>query len=152
MSGTRQVPVAEGLFTWPSDDPRLIGAQCAGCGLVRFPAGSACERCGGTQATERLLSSRGTLWTFTTQGFRPPSPPYDGADTAATFEPYALGYVALAGEVMVEARLTEPDPARLAIGQPMRLAIVPYSVRADGTQVMTFAFAPENGASQPREA
>ena len=43
---------------------------------------------------------------------------------------------------MVEARLTEPDPARLAIGQPMRLSIVPYSVSADGTQVMTFAFAP----------
>jgi hypothetical protein len=27
----------------------------------------------------------------------------------------------------------------------MRLAIVPYSVRADGTQVMTFAFAPLDG-------
>ena len=45
---------------------------------------------------------------------------------------------------MVEARLTEPDPARLAIGQPMRLAIVPYTVRADGTEVLTFAFAPFN--------
>ena len=148
MAGSRQIPVAEGLFTWPSDEPRLIGAQCAGCGLVSFPAGSACQRCGGTDAVEKLLSDRGTLWTFTTQDFRPPSPPYDGADTAATFQPYALGYVELAGEVMVEARLTEPDPARLAIGQPMRLAIVPYSVTADGTEVMTFAFAPvgqENG-------
>jgi uncharacterized OB-fold protein len=152
MSGTRQVPVAEGLFTWPSDEPRLIGAQCAGCGLVRFPAGSACERCGGTQAAERLLSGRGTLWTFTTQGFRPPGPPYDGSDTAATFEPYALGYVELPGEVMVEARLTEPDPARLAIGQPMRLAIVPYRVSADGSQVMTFAFAPVDGADQAAPA
>ena len=46
---------------------------------------------------------------------------------------------------MVEARLTEPDPARLAIGQPMRLAIVPYSVGADGTEIMTFAFAPVVG-------
>jgi hypothetical protein len=43
---------------------------------------------------------------------------------------------------MVEARLTESDPARLAIGQPMRLAIVPYAVRPDGTQVLTFAFSP----------
>ena len=55
---------------------------------------------------------------------------------------------------MVEARLTEPDPARLAIGQPMRLAIVPYTVRADGTEVLTFAFAPvaENAADAPGEA
>jgi uncharacterized protein len=159
MTGSRQVPVAEGLFTWPSDDPRLIGAQCRACGLVGFPAGPACQRCGGTQATERLLPDRGTLWTFTTQDFRPPSPPYDGppydsTDTAETFQPYALGYVELPGEVMVEARLTESDPARLAIGQPMRLAIVPYTIRADGTEVMTFAFAPvgENAADAPQEA
>jgi len=149
MSGTRQVPVAEGLFTWPSDEPRLIGARCAGCGLVSFPAGPACQRCGGTEFAERLLSDRGALWTFTTQGFRPPSPPYDGADTAETFQPYALGYVELPGEVIVEARLTEPDPARLAIGQPMRLTIVPYSVGADGTQVMTFAFAPCSPGGRP---
>ena len=146
MNGTRQVPVADGLFTWPSADPRLIGAQCAGCGLVSFPAGPACQRCGGTESDKKLLPDRGTLWTFTTQDFRPPSPPYDGAGTAETFRPYALGYVELPGEVMVEARLTEPDPARLAIGQPMRLAIVPYRASADGTQIMTFAFAPAQEA------
>jgi len=148
MTGSRQVPVAEGLFTWPSEDPRLIGARCAECGLAAFPAGPdpfTCQRCGGTGFTQTLLPDRGTLWTFTTQDFRPPSPPYDGADTAETFRPYALGYVELPGEVMVEARLTEPDPARLAIGQPMRLAIVPYSVGADGTEIMTFAFTPVIG-------
>jgi uncharacterized OB-fold protein len=141
-SGTRQIPVADGLFTWPSDQPRLIGARCEACGLIGFPAGPACERCGGTAAVEELLSDRGTLWTFTTQSFRPPSPPYDGADTAETFRPYALGYIELPGEVMVEARLTEPDPARLAIGQEMRLAIAPYSVSADGAEIVTFAFTP----------
>ena len=112
----------------------------------RVPGRAACERCGGIEVTKTLLSDRGTLWTFTTQGFPPPSPPYDGAET---FEPYALGYVELPGEVMVEARLTEPDPDRLAIGQPMRLAIVPYTVRPDGTQVLTFAFEP---ADPPQEA
>jgi uncharacterized protein len=157
MTGSRQIPVAEGLFTWPADEPRLIGARCVGCGLVEFPAGPACQRCGGTEVSQMLLSDQGTLWTFTTQDFRPPSPPYDGADTAETFQPYALGYVELPGEVMVEARLTfggESDPHRLAIGQPMRLAIVPYTVRADGTEVMTFAFAPvaESTASALQEA
>jgi len=148
MTGTRQVPVADGLFTWPADRPRLIGAQCTACGLVGFPAGPSCQRCGGTEATEKLLADRGTLWTFTTQNFRPPSPPYDGADTTGSFQPYAVGYVELPGEVVVEARLTEPEPARLSIGQPVRLVIVPYTVRADGTEVLTFAFAPAGGAGE----
>jgi uncharacterized protein len=141
MTGSRQIVVADGLFTWPSDAPRLIGGRCAGCGLVGFPVGSACQGCGGTEVTEELLPRQGALWTFTTQNFRPPSPPYDGADTAETFQPFAVGYVDL-GEVMVGARLTEPDPAALAIGQQMRLTVVPYSVGDDGTEVMTFAFAP----------
>jgi uncharacterized protein len=138
--GTR--PVVDGLFTWPSDAPKLIGAVCGDCGLVSFPAVADCARCGGTGATPRLLPTDGTLWTFTTQAFRPPSPPYDGNDSAETFRPYAIGYVDLAGEILVEARLTEPDPQRLAIGQRMRLAVVPYSIDPDGTEVVTFAFTP----------
>ena len=27
-----QVAIEEGLFTWPSDDPRLLGSQCQDCG------------------------------------------------------------------------------------------------------------------------
>src|SRR5438552_156166 len=110
-------PVAEGLFTWPPHAPQLIAARCATCGLLSFPASADCLRCGGTDAGQELLPDRGTLWTFTTQDFRPPSPPYDGNDSATTFRPYAVGYVELAGEIMVEGRLTEPDPGRLAIGQ-----------------------------------
>ena len=141
-SGQDRVAVADRLFTWPAAEPRLIGGRCAACGQVGFPVGVGCERCGGTEVTDTLLPERGTLWTFTTQNFRPPSPPYDGIDTAETFRPFAVGYVDLGGQVMVEARLTEPDPARLTIGQQMRLVIVPYATRADGTEVMTFAFAP----------
>jgi uncharacterized OB-fold protein len=145
--------VAEGLFTWPPDAPRLIAARCARCGLASFPAGPDCQRCGGTEATRELLPARGTLWTFTTQDFRPPSPPYDGGDTAATFRPYAVGYVELSGEILVEGRLTEPDPGRLAIGQPMETTLVPYAVDADGTEVLTFAFAPvDTPASIGQEA
>ena len=142
MSTRRQRPVAEDLFTWPSDEPRLKAAECADCGMLGFPAETHCVRCGGSDTRERLLSDRGTLWTFTTQGFRPPSPPYDGSDTAETFEPYTVGYIELPGELRVEARLTEPDPERLIIGQPMRMTLLPYSVDPDGTEVLTFAFAP----------
>jgi len=136
-------PVEEGLFTWPSERPQLIGAKCAECTMVRFPAITHCPRCSSPAAEQHLLGDRGTLWTFTTQGFRPPSPPYDGSDTAKTFQNYTLGYVLLPGELMVEARLTEPDPARLSIGQPMRMTLVPYTTAEDGAEILTFAFAPE---------
>src|SRR4051812_35702360 len=96
-------PVAEGLFTWPATEPRLIGGECADCGLISFPTATHCVRCAGTNSERRLLADRGTLWTFTTQNFRPPSPPYDGSDTAETFRPYTVGYVELPGEVIVEA-------------------------------------------------
>jgi len=149
---TERRPVAEGLFTWPSEQPRLKASECVDCGLVSFPAEAYCVRCGGSDSRERLLSDRGTLWTFTTQNFRPPSPPYDGADTAQTFVPYTVGYVELPGELRVEARLTEPDPARLSIGQPMRMTLVPYSVDPDGTEVVTFAFAPVSPAQQEQKS
>jgi uncharacterized OB-fold protein len=142
MTTTRR-PVAEGLFTWPvstENPPRLIGSECADCGLVSFPAAPDCVRCASTESEQRLLADRGTLWTYTTQNFRPPSPPYDGPES---FAPYAVGYVELPGELLVEARLTEPDPHKLRIGQPMRLTLVPYTVQDDGTEVVTFAFAPE---------
>lgn len=133
-----QVPVAEGLFTWPSDEPRLIASERDG--VISFPAEPG--------DPQRLLGTRGTLWAFTTQQFRPPSPPYDGNDTAETFRPYALGYVELPGELLVQARFTESDPAKLVIGQEMELRIVPYTTRADGTEVLTYAFAPVSGDSR----
>jgi uncharacterized protein len=134
VSAVRQ-PVAEGLFTWPSDEPALIASQRDG--RLSFPA-----RPGEEQI---LLKRRGTLWGFTTQQFRPPSPPYDGDDTGETFTPYALGYIELPDQLLVQARFTEADPAKLRIGQEMELRIVPYTTRADGTEMLTFAFAPVEG-------
>ena len=135
MGVSKQEPVAEGLFTWPSDEPALIGSKRDG--RLSFPARPGDE--------EVLLERRGTLWGFTTQQFRPPSPPYDGDDTAESFQPYAIGYVELPDQLLVQARFTEADPDKLRIGQDMELRIVPYTTRPDGTEVLTFAFAPVEG-------
>ncbi len=91
---------------------------------------------------DRVLPRRGTLWSFTVQGFRPKSP-YAGP---ADFTPYGVGYVELPGAVIVEARLTENDPRRLRIGDPMELVLVPLRTDDDGTQVLTYAFAPVRSA------
>ena len=146
-TGLKARPIADGLFTWPSDEPRLIGARCADCGAKTFPAQGSCPRCTSTAMAEVLLPRTGTLWTWTIQGFRPKSPPYRGGDTPDTFEPYGVGYVDVDGELLVEARLTESDPERLAIGAGVELVLVPLYRDDDGTEVLTYAFRPVEGGS-----
>ncbi len=139
-------PIAPDLFTWPADEPRLLGSRCIECSTVVFPSARSCPRCGSTEVEPHELGRRGRLFTFTTQGFLPKDP-YTGPETEDTFEGFALGYVELGGEVMVEARLTEPDPERLEIGMEMELVVVPFRRDPDGTDVMTFAFAPVTSSS-----
>lgn len=139
-----RVPVAEGVFTWPSDEPRLIGSRCAGCGIVTFPRQDSCPRCAATEMPEHRLARRGRLWAWTTQEFPPPSPPYAGP-TGDAFVPYAVGYVELADGVKVETRLTETKG--LVIGMDMDLVVVPFRIDDEGNEVVTFAFRPVGGAT-----
>ncbi len=136
-----QVPFAEDVFTWPADDPQLIGARCPGCSAVTFPEQSSCPRCGSLEMQRHLLPRTGTLWTFTIQGFLPKEP-YDSGETDETFKPFGVGLVQLGDEVKVEARLTEGDANKLEIGMDLRLAIVPFRTDPDGTEIMTYAFEP----------
>ena len=135
------VPVAEGVFTWPSSEPQLIGSRCSMCGIITFPAQDSCPRCASTEMQQHLLPRRGRLWAWTTQDFPPPSPPYSGP-TGEAFVPFGVGYVQLGDEVKVEARLTEADPDALTPGMEMELVLVPFRTIDDGTEVMTFAFRP----------
>ena len=61
-----------------------------------------------------------------------------------SFVPYAVGYVELPGEIIVESRIEVSDPAHLRIGMPMRLVLEAYRHDSDGTAVMTYAFRPAN--------
>jgi uncharacterized OB-fold protein len=134
-----RVPVAEGIFTWPSRDPQLIGSRCGACGIVTFPAQDSCPRCASTGMAQHLLPRHGRLWAWTTQEFPPPSPPYAGpADEA--FVPYGVGYVQLGDDVKVETRLTATDGLR--IGMEMELVLVPFRTDGHGNEVVSFAFRP----------
>ena len=131
-------PIADGLFELVEGEPVLVGSRCASCGTVAFPFQQSCPRCTSEDVERHLLARSGTLWTWTTQGFRPKSPPYTGPED---FAPYGGGYVELGGEIRVEGVLTEADPERLAIGMPMRLVSLTVPV-ADGELRATYAFAP----------
>lgn len=141
MSGptATQIPIAEGLFTWPADEPRLIGSKCSACAEVAFPAQQGCPACSANDSETIELSRRGRLWTWTVQNFVPPLP-YAG--DPAEFTPYGVGYIELPEGVRVEARLTENDPDRLKIGMEMELVIERFKDDDEGRELMTFAFSP----------
>jgi uncharacterized OB-fold protein len=139
------VPIAEGLFTGPDDAPRLIGGRCTACGAASFPRARGCARCGSDEVASAELPRTGTLWTWTTQGFRPKAP-YAGPGTDEDFEPFPIGYVELVGEagpeLRVEGHLVGVEPDAVRIGMPMEVVVVPFTTRADGTAVRSYAFAP----------
>ena len=139
---TTQVPIAEGLFTWPDDEPRLLGSRCTACGNHMFPQQDGCSRCSGDSTETVELARRGTLWTWTVQAFPPKAPPFAGDDDPATFEPFGVGYIDLDGKLLVESRITLADPDDLEIGMELELLIEPLYVNDSGDEVVTFAFGP----------
>jgi uncharacterized OB-fold protein len=147
-----QVPVADGLFTWPADEPQLIGSRCTECGIVTFPVQDSCPRCASTAMEEHLLARQGTLWAWTTQSFPPPAPPYVGP-VGKEFVPFGVGFVDL-GEVKVEARLTTVDAdvlnAAVTGRTMMDLVVVPVGTDDDGNEIVSYAFAPTNSKGTQR--
>jgi uncharacterized OB-fold protein len=124
MSETK--PVVEGMF----DDEGLIGGACSSCGRNHFPLAGSCPWCGAADPVEARLATEGTLWSWTAVNAAPPG--YEGP------VPYGFGVVELAGDgLQVITLLTESDPARLHVGDPMR-----FTTRSVGDGVTSWAFAP----------
>lgn len=143
-----QVPIAEGLLTWPSAAPRLLATRCRRCDARSFPVQSGCPRCGSEDLETIRLSPGGRLWTWTSQEFLPKSPPYAGPETAETFERYFVGYVEVAEGLHVEARLAGFGNRTPRIGEELTLVALPFRVDDQGNEVMIPAFAPAGGAER----
>ncbi len=125
-------PITPGLFTTTDDGPRLIGARCAACARLQFPATSSCPYCGRDGCREELLGPHATLFLFTTIASRPPG--YRGP------LPYGFGVVELAEGLRVVTRLAEASSAAWRVGLPMRLVVAPLDDDDDGTPVLSYAF------------
>lgn len=121
----------QGVYLWAGrsrTDGRLV---------FPFPAGDS-----GSRFEKVPVGNTGRLWSWTVQRFRPKSPPYAGADDVATFKPFAVGYVELPGELIVESRLLVDDFSVLQLGLPMELVVQPFSRTAQGELLATYAFKP----------
>jgi len=91
------------------------------------------------------LSRKGKLWSWTVQRFRP-KPPYDGRGDEGDFTPYAVGYIELPDQLIVEGRIIVSDFDTLRIGQPMRVVTEDYRDE-NGEPVLTYAFLPDSQES-----
>lgn len=127
--------IAPGLFT-DEPAPRLIGGRDRATGRIVFPKPEA----GNFEPFP--LKREGALWSWTVQRYRPKSPPYTGPEA---FAPWAIGYVELAGETIVEARLVNVAFEDIAIGMPMRLAAATLDP-ADPQSPLIPAFEPAGAA------
>ena len=105
MVDKKKVPLVEGLFTWPSDTPQLIGSRCKKCGTVSFPKAPFCPNPDCEKSTENVevveLSNRGKLYTWTVQVY-PPAQPFK----MEPFEPFPIGMVDLPEGLRVLGMLT----------------------------------------------
>lgn len=130
--------IAEGLFT-DETPPRLIGGRELASGRIVFP----CPPGAGYEPV--ALSRTGTLWSWTIQRYRPKSPPYAGPDG---FRPWPVAYVELAGEVIVEARLTDVAFDAITIGMALEFTSVPLDPdNAESPQIPAFRPAQTTGAA-----
>ena len=132
-------PIAAKLFDGVGEraphEWRLLAARDRTTGKIRFPFPADASE---DRHEPVALPTRGTLWSFTVQRFRPKSPPYAGPEE---FEPYAVGYVELGDTIIVESRLAGIEFDDLRIGLPVELVIEPFTL-ADGSKPMGFAFTP----------
>jgi uncharacterized protein len=139
MSKGKEIPAAKGLFTWPSDQPHLIGGKCNECGATFFPKHLAFHKpnCQG-ESVEVLLSRTGKLESFTIHHFAAP-PPFIKPDP---FVPYAVGLVSLSEGISVAGMLTGMKLENIRIGMDVELIVEKMADDAEGNSYLTWKFRP----------
>lgn len=137
----RQIPALDGFFTWPSDEPALVGSRCKSCGQYFFPKfvvmhDPGCED--RQQVEEVLLSRKGKLWSYTIIHYQPP-PPFRCMEP---FKPYGLGVVELPEGIRVMGQITGCELEKLEAGMDVELVVDKQYEDQQGNDYMTWKFRP----------
>lgn len=147
-----RAPIAEDLFTL-SDTPVLLGGRCPRCEALTFPVRTGCPRCGGDTVERTELGDRGTLHTWTSQGFLPKAPFRGEWASVEDFTPWVVGLVEIPGKIRVESMLVGVTPDDVRIGMELQLVLVPFRTdEATGDDIVTFAFTPRTESEEPARA
>lgn len=117
MPKKNKVPLVEGLFTWPSDKPRLIASRCKKCGALAFPKSPYCNNPDCEKNTENVevieLSNRAKLYTYAVQTYPLPEP-----FKMEPFEPFPLGMLDVPEGLRILGMLTTD---KVEIGMEMEM-------------------------------
>ena len=138
-STKKQTPILEGLFTWPSDEPKLIAAKCKSCGTVSFPKfwTNHSPDCKKREIGEILLSRRGILRSYTIL-YYPPPPVFR---IPASQVPYAIGMVEVPEGIIVLGLMTEGINS-LKTGMSVELYVDKLYEDEQGNDALTWKFKP----------
>lgn len=139
MTVLDHVPVAIDLFRSTPQGAVLVGTKCTGCGTHYFPKSLSCRNpaCGAKAVEEVELGSRGRLYSYTVQAYRPPA-----LFRMDDWGPYAIGLVELPEGLRVLAMLTGCELDQIRIDMPLQLVIEPLYRDDEGRDVATYKFAP----------
>ncbi|MBK5123924.1 OB-fold domain-containing protein [Burkholderia sp. R-69980] len=127
MRGFRQIgtgSVVRGIDNWS-----LMGAKCADCAALLYPALTTCPECGGRTFAASPLQAVGNLYCYSVVHMGP-----KGVDV-----PYVVGYVDLSDGLRLFGRIEIPTGA-VQIGQQLELQVKPANKQA--SQFIYFFTAP----------
>jgi uncharacterized OB-fold protein len=136
----KRVPVVKGWFDM--DAGLLVGNRCKTCGDVFFPRVISCRNpnCRGRELDEITLSTKGKLWSFTTNCYKPPAP-YVSPEP---FVPYTIVVVNLDQEKLgVVGQLAQGVALeKLKEGMEMELIMEALYADKDGTEHIIWKWKP----------
>ena len=118
--------------------PHLRAHQCTSCGARFFDRRNACASCFGTDFRKADVSPEGELRSFTIVAFAAPGIPV----------PFVAGIIDCDGtSVRGNVVNVEPDAEHVELGMKVRLTTVPIGEDTAGTEAVSFAFEPLEGAA-----
>jgi uncharacterized OB-fold protein len=135
MTEKKQYPAEEGLFTWPSDQPQLIGGRCKACNTYYFPKTFIRHKpdCKDRSAIEDvLLSRKGKLYSYTVQ-YVPSPPPSPNPDP---FVPAPIGWVALPEGIAIPGKMTGCKLEDIKMNMDVELVVEKGSQDREGNDVL----------------
>ncbi len=137
----KQIPVVEGVFTWPSAEPRFIASRCKKCGTVSFPKSPVCRnpQCADkAEVEETLLNRRGKLLSYTLICY-PPPPPFVAPQP---FVPFPIGEAQFPEGVAIIGQMTGCKYENLKIGMEVEMMVDKLFEDEQGREVVGWKFRP----------
>lgn len=137
----------EGLFTMDEQNPRLIGGKGIGRESYFFPKGLAGAdpagiALGTPEREEVLLSSQGTVWSYTTASYPPPAP---YVVTRDPWEPFVLAAVELPEKIVILGPMSDEVTLEdMRIGMKVELALTTL-YEDDEHEYISWEWRPCNG-------